>query len=370
MKSKRYTVISIITASLVFLLALFPSVLVAKTSTDFTDLKDLDDATKAKFDAMIKAGIFDGTSDNSFGVNEEMNRAQFAKVAALVMGLDVDKDLKTSSFSDVKADSTGGYALPYIEALKESGITDGYGDGTFDPAGKVTKEQLATFLVRIIGKDDEAKLASTSSDKTDTTVSSWATGYVNLALELKLLDKKTDGTFGGKEDAKRDLLVTGSFETAKNLELERGVEVSGADFVKGNKLNLTLSVNIDIDSIDLANIMINGIALDPKLDSFELSEDKKTIIIKLHDGFRLDTSKTPVITVKGLTSVYGNKVESDESKPIPVEVTEAPVVPTSTPTPVTAPEPTPAPSQQTEPNTDNTNQPNPNGPSGPNGPNQ
>ncbi|MDG0809147.1 S-layer homology domain-containing protein [Cohnella rhizosphaerae] len=93
----------------------------AKTSADFTDLKDLDAATKAKFDAMISAGIFDGVSDTSFGLKDEMNRAQFAKVAALIYGLEVDKDLKTSSFTDVKADDqANGYALPYIEAIKKS----------------------------------------------------------------------------------------------------------------------------------------------------------------------------------------------------------------------------------------------------------
>lgn len=46
----------------------------AKTSADFTDLKDLDAATKAKFDAMISAGIFDGVSDTTFGLKEDEPR--------------------------------------------------------------------------------------------------------------------------------------------------------------------------------------------------------------------------------------------------------------------------------------------------------
>lgn len=44
----------------------------AKSSADFTDLKDLDAAKKAKFDAMISTGIFDGVSDTTFGLNDEM----------------------------------------------------------------------------------------------------------------------------------------------------------------------------------------------------------------------------------------------------------------------------------------------------------
>ncbi|MFD0672804.1 S-layer homology domain-containing protein [Cohnella sp. GCM10027633] len=189
-----------------------------KTSADFSDLKDLDAATKAKFDAMISAGIFDGVSDTTFGLKDEMNRAQFAKVAALIYGLKVDDSLKTSSFSDVKSDDpANGYALPYIEAIKKAGITDGTGDGKFSPAGDVTKEQLAAFLVKGLGQKNEAEA---TPGVNDSTVSDWAKGYVALALELKLLKNGADGKFGGSTNATRDLLVTGAYE-AKGQYVEQ-----------------------------------------------------------------------------------------------------------------------------------------------------
>lgn len=315
----------------------------AKTSADFTDLKDLDAATKAKFDALITAGVFNGVSETSFGLKEEMNRAQFAKVAALIFGLNVDSDLKTSSFSDVKSDDpANGYALPYIEAIKAAGITDGVGMGNFDPTGNVTKEQLAAFLLKGLGRD---ALAQSTPGVSDSTVSDWAKGYVQLALELKLLQNSSNGTFGGRTDASRELLVTGSFESAKTFEATQPLEVSGADFTTGNKLELKLTVGIDASSVDLSKIKINGVPLDPKLDSYELSEDKKTIIIKLHQGFKLDTSKTPIIVVNGLKTLFGNEVKNEESKSIPVKVTEPPVTPpvvTSTPSTSTPLTPTPS----------------------------
>ncbi|MCK8489180.1 S-layer homology domain-containing protein [Paenibacillus sp. MBLB2552] len=173
-----------------------------KTSAKFTDLKDLDEITKAKFDAMISAGVFDGVSEGTFGLNEEMNRAQFAKVAALIFNLEVDTDLETSSFSDVKADDPAyGYAVPYIEAVKAAGITDGYREGIYDPSGKVTKEQLATFLIRGLGKEKEAT-ATLGVD--DPTVSNWAKEYVAYAIEKNLMPTEDDGTFGGKDAATRN----------------------------------------------------------------------------------------------------------------------------------------------------------------------
>ncbi|WP_246238871.1 S-layer homology domain-containing protein [Paenibacillus anseongensis] len=181
----------------------------AKSSADFSDLSGLDAGTKAKFDAMISAGIFDGVSNGVFGLHDKMNRAQFAKVAALIFGLKVDSTLQVSSFSDVSSsDPANGYALPYIEALKAANLTDGFGQGTYNPAGEVTKEQLAAFLIRGLSKDAQAK---GTTGVNDNTVSSWAKGYAALAIQLNLLSNQTDGTFGGIQPATRDLLVTSSY---------------------------------------------------------------------------------------------------------------------------------------------------------------
>lgn len=186
-----------------------------KSSADFSDLQNLDATTKAKFDTMISSGIFDGVADGVFGLHDKMNRAQFAKVAALIFGLKVDTALKTSSFSDVSADDpANGYALPYIEALKGAHLTDGFGPNSYNPAGEVTKEQLAAFLIRGLNKDNEAKALTGLSDST---VSGWAKGYAALALQLKLMNNEADGSFGGVSAATRELLVTSSYEAKRQF---------------------------------------------------------------------------------------------------------------------------------------------------------
>ncbi|WP_059041314.1 S-layer homology domain-containing protein [Paenibacillus rubinfantis] len=198
-----------------------------KTTANFNDLKDLDAATKEKFDAMISAGIFEGVAEGNFGLKDEMNRAQFAKVAALIFGLQVDTSLKTSSFKDVKSDDpANGYALPFIEAVKEAGITKGTGPGVFNPGGEVTKEQLATFLIRGLGKEKEAQR---TPGVDDSTVSDWAKNYVALALELKLMSNGEDGVFGGSRAATRDLLVLGSYEAKQEYDSSQGSTGEGQD---------------------------------------------------------------------------------------------------------------------------------------------
>lgn len=54
----------------------------------------------------------------------------------------------TSSFIDV---SPTMQFFPYIEALRASGITTGYSDGTFRPDEPVNRGQMAAFLARALG---------------------------------------------------------------------------------------------------------------------------------------------------------------------------------------------------------------------------
>ncbi|BFT68653.1 S-layer homology domain-containing protein [Paenibacillus sp. P36] len=270
----------------------------AKSSADFTDLKDLDAATKAKFDAMISAGIFDGVSDTTFGLKDEMNRAQFAKVAALITGIEVNKDLKTSSFSDVKADdAANGYALPYIEALKTAGITDGYAEGQYNPAGKVTKEQLATFLVRVLNKDADAK----GKTGTDTTVSDWAQGYVALALELKLLPAGDGGKFGGQSNATRDLLLTGAYEAKAQYVSPGKVSVTGAKATGAQQVTVTFNKPVDTDKAKLA--LKKGTA--DVATTVKFADDKKSAVLTLTD---VKVSKGEyTVTVSGLDEATVDK---------------------------------------------------------------
>lgn len=283
-----------------------------KSSADFTDLKDLDAATKAKFDEMIGAGIFDGVKEGTFGLKDKMNRAQFAKVAALIFNLKVDTSLKTSSFSDVKADDpANGYALPYIEAVKAAGITDGYAPGQFNPAGDVTKEQLAAFLIRGLGKDSEGKNKTGVSDKT---VSEWARGYVALALELKLLSNGADGTFGGTSAATRDLLVTSSYEAKQqhaNSNKPAKASVKEVKAVDYNKVQVTLDRDVDTDK---ATFVLKKGTTETKYEArdkdVKWSEDKKVATLTLKDGAKI-VEDTYSVTLGGLDESSVDKVTGE-----------------------------------------------------------
>ncbi|MDR6554245.1 S-layer homology domain-containing protein [Paenibacillus qinlingensis] len=173
-----------------------PASAALKTSADFTDLAGSNAALKTKIDRMIADGIFEGVSDNTFGISQNMTRAQFAKVATKIYNIPVDLTVKVSSFTDVHADDTAnGWAIPYIEAAKKAGLIDGVTDTTFLPGESVTAAQLDTVLLKGLGKT----VSMTSSP--------WYTDAIKQATALGI--HPTSKT--GDQAATREDLVLSSF---------------------------------------------------------------------------------------------------------------------------------------------------------------
>ena len=83
-------------------------------------------------------GISDGTEPNA-----AINRAQMVTMLWRTMGQPAAGG--AANFTDVPADS---YYAQAVAWAVENGITDGVGDGRFDPAATCTRAQIAVFLAR------------------------------------------------------------------------------------------------------------------------------------------------------------------------------------------------------------------------------
>lgn len=97
---------------------------------------------------VIDMGLFNGTSATTFNPNGSMTRGMFVTVLGRFAGIDPDDyedwylpDL----YKDVDADA---YYAPYINWATRHGITSGTGGRTFSPNAPITREQMATFLLR------------------------------------------------------------------------------------------------------------------------------------------------------------------------------------------------------------------------------
>lgn len=109
------------------------------------------DATHADAIARLAAaGIVSGVDEDSYDPGAPVRRDQMASflVRALAYQADVEvQDLQDGDapFTDVAADSTHG---PNIRGLYNLGITAGTTDDTYTPGGVVTRDAMASFVVR------------------------------------------------------------------------------------------------------------------------------------------------------------------------------------------------------------------------------
>jgi hypothetical protein len=234
-----------------------------KTSKDFKDLEGLDATVLAKIDAMLAKKYFEGTADDSFGIKENMTRAQFAKVLVLVAGVKVDDTVKTSSFADVKADDTAnGWAIPFIEAAKKAGLVDGKSDTSFDPSANVTLGEFATALVKGLGI------------KPDTTGTPWYADAVKQAVDKKILPEGTDGS----KLASRADLVVGAFQADAAIASIGKVSVTEAKAAGVYKVLVTFSKAVDTAAAKLA-LTKGTLAVGTSTTAPVWSEDKKSVTL-------------------------------------------------------------------------------------------
>ena len=96
----------------------------------YSDVKDNAEAIQVLSDL----GILDGFEDNTFRENDQLTRAQAAKVMCCLLGYS-DAAMGNTSFTDVLSTH---WASGYINLAQAARIIAGFGDGTFRPEEAVT----------------------------------------------------------------------------------------------------------------------------------------------------------------------------------------------------------------------------------------
>lgn len=112
--------------------------------------------------------------------NDNMTRAEFMMILWRIMGSPTPS--KAASFTDLPMDW---YQAP-IAWAEENAITNGTSPTTFDPNGKVTREQMMTILYRLAGSPTGMEIMWTSAYDSmlqdSASISSWAKNAVYWSI--------------------------------------------------------------------------------------------------------------------------------------------------------------------------------------------
>ena len=151
-------------------------------------------------------GAIEGDGGSSLGLDDTLTRAQFCKIAVVVMGLSnkVSQYASYTIFPDVlSSDWEAGYVNV---AVRYAGIMSGYANGLFQPDETITYGQVITVLVRMLGYTDDEVGAN------------WPYGHIEKAEEIGLTD--------GVSLSANDVITKG--EMAVLFMNMLGIEVNGS----------------------------------------------------------------------------------------------------------------------------------------------
>ena len=133
---------------------------------------------------VVDEGLFNGVSTTMFAPNETMSRAMLVTVLYRMEGEPAVPD--ESVFPDVAG---GSYYEKAVVWAAESGIVNGYSDGTFRPETGISREQMAAILYRYAAQKGGDMSAAISLDAFSdaSRVSGFAAEAVRWAVGRQLL---------------------------------------------------------------------------------------------------------------------------------------------------------------------------------------
>jgi len=142
---------------------------------------------------LVERGVISGYPDGTFKPDSKITRAEFVAILVKAFGLEGQGDR-------VFADTAGHWAREVIAGAAQRGIASGYDENTFGPDDPVTREQMATMLVKAAGLEPwRGEIPFADGDR----VRDWAREAVATALHHALISGYPDNTFRPGEHATR-----------------------------------------------------------------------------------------------------------------------------------------------------------------------
>ncbi|MFC5469685.1 Ig-like domain-containing protein [Cohnella suwonensis] len=173
---------------------------VVRKSATFTDMI----SHWASNDVLSLASKFvvSGDTAKTFSPGKSITRGDFAEFLARGIGLTGDRNASTR-YSDVTSANAN---AAYIGAVSKAGIVEGGSDGKFRPNATITREEIATMLVRAmnyVGVQSNPSTSTLSQFKDKSKISKWALDGMAININAGIIKGATPTTVNPQSNATR-----------------------------------------------------------------------------------------------------------------------------------------------------------------------
>lgn len=148
-------------------------------------------------------GVIDGYPDGTFLPDQEITRAEVAKV--LAMAYRMSTDVEATEFSDVPETA---WFYSYVQACAFRNIVNGYPDSSlFCPDNAITRNEAVKMVCLSAGMTERSSGIEEQSFLDEADVPAWALGYWNALYHAGVIHGYEDGTLRPNQNITRAELV-------------------------------------------------------------------------------------------------------------------------------------------------------------------
>lgn len=320
------TVASAVVASMLFAnMAWAEEAKVSSMTSKFNDVAGTHWANK-HISKLALEGILQGKDQGKFEPEASVTQEEVIIMAIRLMGLEEEaKAINTTSYVLPDQLQVSESAKPYMIEAIEKGLINTLEETAI--AAKVTgktwgtqsasREWVAKLTVRAIGKETDAKSlegkATTFSD--NKAISSWALGYINSAVELKIVDGMPDGSFKPKDSVTRAQMATFLSRGERNANIVSDKTAVGTiSQVTSTSLKVTDSFgSIRTYTLSSDTLFFNGAKEDKKIAASDLRSGNEVYVVA-EDGkasyVEIVSEQSQTETVEGVL----NEIKLSEMK--------------------------------------------------------
>ena len=159
---------------------------------------------EAAIDCVVAWGVTSGAGPSTYAPSGLVSRAQMASFIARLLD---EAGGTLPEGDDAFTDDDGNAHEANIDRLAAAGIVSGRGDGTYDPDAPVTRAQMATLLVRAYEYRIDDTLVGGADFFWDDDGSTHA-AEIDAAATFGFTGGHPDGTYGPEESVRRDQMAS------------------------------------------------------------------------------------------------------------------------------------------------------------------
>jgi spore germination protein YaaH len=164
---------------------------------------------------VVDKGWMFGTSSTTFAPESPLTRAQAAVILVRAMGLDQQQPQQTAKFWDVPANY---WAAKEIDLAKQYGFINGTGDNMFAPERPVSREEIWAMLARVL----KLTAVVDSPTFPDVDPNRWSYPYILAMKQYEIINGFTDGTFRPFDSTTRAQMAVLMSRLSTQIEAMRG----------------------------------------------------------------------------------------------------------------------------------------------------